>query len=192
TSLGGTWAPNAGIAIDVEAYRNNVRQLIDTRYEGSNAAGLIVYQNVNVASAHTEGVETSVRLLRGPFDAAFGYDYLYTRDDETRLPLSQRATHTARVHLQREWKLLSGVTTDATAHYTGPSKLIGTAGNSVGVVGQQGEFLSLDGQLRINVSQLAELSVGVNNLLDKRPVFYTPAYQRQFFLGLHVRWSPRD
>ena len=189
TSVGGTFAPNGTVSFDVEGYRNNVKDLIDTRYGGVNAAGLSVYSNVNVASAHTSGVETSVRLMHGHYDGSFGYDFLRTRDDELRLPLSQRAAHTARAHLQREWKVLSGVTTDANVRYTGSSRLIGTVGDSAGVVGRQGELLAIDAQLRVNLSHMAELSAGVNNLLDKRPLLYTPAYARQFFLGLHLRWS---
>ncbi|MEP6764572.1 MAG: TonB-dependent receptor [Gemmatimonadaceae bacterium] len=189
TSVGGTFAPNGTVSFDVEGYRNNVKDLIDTRYGGTNSAGLAVYSNVNVARAHTNGVETSVRLMHGPYDATFGYDFLHTRDDELRLPLSQRAANTARAHVQREWSLLSGITTDLNVRYTGASKLIGTVGTSAGVVGKQGELLAIDAQLRVNLSHLAELSGGVNNLLNKRSMLYTPAYARQFFLALHLKWA---
>ncbi|MEO7362615.1 MAG: TonB-dependent receptor, partial [Gemmatimonadaceae bacterium] len=60
TTVGGTWVPVSGLSLDVEGYRNNVSSLIDTRYQGLNAAGFQVYQNVNVAKAHTAGVETNV------------------------------------------------------------------------------------------------------------------------------------
>ncbi|MEP6779887.1 MAG: TonB-dependent receptor [Gemmatimonadaceae bacterium] len=189
TTVGGTFAPNGNVSFDVEGYRNNVKDLIDTRYGGVNASGLIMYSNVNVARAHTAGVETSVRVMHGPYDATFGYDYLHTRDDELRLPLSQRAAHTARAHVQRAWNVFSGIITDANVRYTGSSKLIGSVGDSTGVVGHQGDFLAIDAQLRVSLSHLAELSGGVNNLLDNRPVLYTPAYARQLFLALHLKWS---
>ncbi|MEO7999906.1 MAG: TonB-dependent receptor [Gemmatimonadaceae bacterium] len=189
TTIGGTWAPVASLSIDVEGYRNNVSNLIDTRFEGLNPAGFQVYQNVNVAKAHTAGVETNVQYLRGPFMASVGYDYLRARNDETGLPLGRRATSTARAHVARNWSVLSGIVTDVTARYTGSAPMVGTVGAAAAIVGRQGEFLSIDGQIRANISRLAELSAGVNNALDQRPALYTPAYQRQYFLALHLMWS---
>lgn len=189
TTVGGTWAPHASISIDVEGYRNNVSNLIDTRYQGLNAAGFQVYQNVNVAKAHTAGVETNIQYVRGSLTASVGYDYLRARNDEVGLPLDRRAQNTLRAHVARNWGLLSGVMTDLTARYTGSAPLIGTVNDLATVVGHQGEFLSVDGQVRASISRLAELSVGVNNLLDQRPAMYTPAYQRQYFLALHLMWS---
>ena len=189
TTVGGTWAPSASFSIDVEGYRNNVSDLIDTRYQGLNAAGFQVYQNVNVAQAHTAGMETNVQYVRGPLTASVGYDYLRARNDETAMPLGRRATHTARAHLARDWDVFSGLITDVNLRYTGSAPLVGTVADAPVIIGRQGEFLSLDGQVRANLTRLAELSVGVNNALDKRPLLYTPAYQRQYFVALHLTWS---
>lgn len=189
TTVGGTWAPLANFSIDVEGYRNNVSDLIDTRYQGLNAAGYLIYQNVNVAKAHTSGVETNVQYLRGPLSASVGYDYLRARNDETAMPLGRRSAHTARAHVARNWNLLSGLVTDLNLRYTGSAPLVGTVSDAPAIVGRQGEFLSLDGQVRFNLSRLAEISGGVNNALDKRPIMYTPAYQRQYFVALHLTWA---
>ncbi|MEP6834211.1 MAG: TonB-dependent receptor [Gemmatimonas sp.] len=187
TSIGGTWAPVSHLSVDVEGYRNTVSNLIDTRYQGLNAAGFQVYQNVNVAKAHTAGVETNLQFVNGPLEIGMGYNYLRARNDETAMPLGRRASHSARVRVARTWSFFSGVTADATASYTGSAPLVGTVGDAPAIVGTQGEFLSIDAQLRARLTRLAELSVGVNNLLDKRPVLYSPAYQRQLFVALHIK-----
>lgn len=188
-SIGVTWAPVSNLSFDVEGYRNNVDGLIDTRFQGTNAAGLMVYRNVNVSHAHTAGVESNVQYVRGPLDVRVGYDYLRARNDETGLSLDRRARHTARVQLSRSWGLLSGLITDLSARYTGTAPLVGSDIKNPTIIGEQGAFLSVDSQLRLNLSPLAELSAGVNNLLDERPALYTPAFQRQLYVGLHLRWS---
>ena len=187
--MGGTWAPASSVLIDVEGYRNNVSSLIDTRYQGVNAAGFQVYQNVNVAKAHTAGVELDLSYNRGALTTSVGYDFLRARNDETALPLGRRASHTARLHVARVFDLLSGVTTDFTGRYTGSAPMIGTVADLPAIVGTQGAFLALDAQVRANLTRLAEVSAGVNNLLDQRPAFYTAAYQRQYFVAVHFWWS---
>jgi outer membrane receptor protein involved in Fe transport len=50
----------------------------------------------------------------------------------------------------------------------------------------------VDAQFRLAVSERAELSFGGNNLLAQRPALWTPAFDRQFFLGMRVRWSAAE
>jgi outer membrane receptor for ferrienterochelin and colicins len=196
-TVGATWAPSTALSLDVEGYRNDVNDLIDWRYQGNNAAGYQVYKNVNVARARTQGVETNVHVLRGATDLSLGYDFLRARDLGTGIPLSRRATHTARLRVAREWTVLRGLTSDLSARYTGSAPLVGIPSGAPitgafstesGVIGRQGAFLAIDGQLRLAMSHTAELSAGVNNLLDQRPNLWTPAFARQFFVGVHLRW----
>lgn len=192
SSVGLTWAPVRALAIDVEGYRNAIRNLIDNRFVGTNDAGFMVYQALNVARARTEGIETNVRYATGTFEASVGYDYLRARDLETGLALPQRATHTARGRLSRLWTVLGGVNTDVTARYTGvAARGTGTDANDNPILtGRQAPFFSLDGQLRVAVNAFSELSVGVNNVLDRRPEGWSGLIQRQVFAGLKLRWSP--
>ncbi|MBC8088460.1 MAG: TonB-dependent receptor [Phycisphaerae bacterium] len=192
TSLGATWAPSALWSVDVEAFRNNVSDLIDSRYQGLNAAGLQLFQNVNVARAHTSGIETTVEYSDGPLTAGFGYNFLRARNDETGQPLSRRSTNTARMHVGRFWKIKSGVNSDISARYTGAAPMIGTVNDRPTIVAEQGGFLSIDGQMRANITPRAELSGGVNNLLDQRPQLYTPAFARQIYVALRLSWSAAD
>lgn len=198
TSVGGAWAVSSRLGLDVEAYRNDVRDLIDWRYQGDNAAGFQQYANVNVAEARTQGVEFNARLVVAGAEWTAGYDFLRARDLGSGLPLSRRATHTARLRASHEWRVREGLIGDLSARYTGGAPLIGIPSGAPitgpfstesGVVGRQGALLSVDAQVRLAVTPVAELSGGVNNLLGQRPALWTPAFDRQFYVGASVKWS---
>jgi outer membrane receptor for ferrienterochelin and colicins len=182
TSMGGTWAPAAGVTLDVEAYRNALSNLIATRTTGTNNAGLLIFQNVNVERARTEGIETSLHIARASTEIALGYDYLRARDLGTGATLDGRARHTARAALSRQWQAFDGVTGDLSARYIGSAPR--------GAITQEG-FLSVDGQVRIGLPRALALSVGVVNLFDQRPAGWTAAFQRQVTVGLQVAWRGR-
>jgi outer membrane receptor for ferrienterochelin and colicins len=179
TSLGVAWTPRPALRVEAEAYRNAVSNLIDTRLTGTNEAGFQVYRNVNVASARTEGAEVSMGLSFGRMDASLGYDYLRARNLETGATLDGRATHTARAKWSGRWNTWRGLATDVSARYTGKAP-VGTL--------TQGAFVSVDAQSRVGLTELVELSAGVTNLLGQRPTLWTPAYERQVFVGARLRW----
>ncbi len=200
STAGGTWAPSATLSFDIEGYRNDVDGLIDWRFQGNNAVGYQVYANVNVARARTQGVETAVRWSWRATDVTLGYDFLRARDLGTGLPLSRRASHTARFTAAREWRVRRGLSSDVSVRYTGNAPLIGIPGGAPitgpfstesGVVGRQGALLSIDSQLRLLLTTTAELSVGVNNALNQQPVLWTPAFARQVYAGVRLHWIDR-
>ena len=195
TSAGGTWAPSTRFSLDVEAYRNDVDDLVDWSFRGNNAAGFQQYANVNVARARTQGIEGSVRaeVLGTEFTA--GYDWLHARNLNTGLPLSRRAAHTARVRLSRQFPVRRGLFTDVSARYTGSAALLGIPSGAPitgpfsteqGIIGRQGALFSMDAQLRLSLTPEAELSFGGNNLLGQRPALWTPAFDRQFYAGVRI------
>jgi len=197
-TFGGTWAPTERFSIDAEAYRNDVNDLIDWRFQGYNAAGFQIYKNVNVARARTQGIETNVHVVRAGTDISLGYDYLRARDLATGVPLSRRASQTARLRVARSWAVRHGLLTDFSARYTGSAPLVGIPSGAPivgafstesGVIGTQGAFLAIDAQARLALMANAELSVGVNNLLDQKPSLWTPAFARQLFAGVRLRWA---
>ena len=189
--LGVTYAPTSHMAIELEAYHNALSNLIDTRLQGRNPAGYLIYQNVNIASAVTRGIEGSMRYAYHQWDASVGYALLDTRDRESALPLSRRARHTARATVAQRWGLLAGLTSDASLRYSSRAPVIGeNAAGALAVVEHQGAMLSLDAQSRVMLTNISELSVGVNNLLNQRPALFTPAFARQFFVGARLHWQP--
>ncbi|MFO0093891.1 MAG: TonB-dependent receptor plug domain-containing protein, partial [Gemmatimonadaceae bacterium] len=195
TGAGGTWAPSPRFSLDVEAYRNDVDDLVDWSFRGNNAAGFQQYANVNVARARTQGVESSVRAELFGTDILAGYDWLHAFNLNTGLPLSRRASHTARLRLSRQFAVRQGLATDVSARYTGGAALIGIPSGAPitgaiateqGIIGRQGALLSLDVQLRLSITRDAELSLGGNNLLGQRPALWTPAFDRQVYAGVRV------
>ena len=191
STAGFTWAPAVHLVVDAEVYRNDVREMIETRFMGVNQAGLLEYRAVNIGDARTAGAEANVRMSVGGVDIAVGYDWLNARDLVSAVPLSRRASHTARLQGSRLWDVLAGLTSDISVRYTGSAPLVGVTDDSEtpAVVARQGAFLSADAQLRLALTRSTELSVGVNNLLDQRPALWTPAFDRQVYAGLRIRYS---
>ncbi|MCC7055285.1 MAG: TonB-dependent receptor [Gemmatimonadaceae bacterium] len=180
TSTGVTWAPRSDVTIEVEAYRNALTNLIATRATGVNAAGLIVYQNINVDRARTAGVETGLRITQATRELVLGYDHLRARDLATGATLDGRAQHTARAALSQRWPSWRDLTTDLAARYTGSAPR-GTE--------RLAGFLSVDAQLRLPLPRALELSLAATNLLDARPAGWTAAWQRQLTVGLRGRFQ---
>lgn len=177
TSTGLTWAPSAGLTLEVEGYRNALTNLIATKATRTNAAGLVMYQNVNVDRARTEGVETMLRLTSPLRELSLGYDYLRARDLATGVTLDGRARHTARAALSQRVPAWHDLLADVSARYTGSAP----RGDVV-----QGSFLSVDAQVRLPLPRALELSLAGTNLLDARPRGWTSAFQRQVLVGVRV------
>ena len=180
TSTGATWATRGGLVIDVEGYRNALDNLIATTTTGTNAAGLLIFQNMNVERARTEGIELGLRQTLATTELSFGYDYLRARDLLTGATLDGRARHTMRAAVSRRWTAWNGGAADLSTRYTGQAPR--------GTVTQEG-FLSLDGQVRMGLPRTLELSVGATNLLDARPSGWTAAFQRQIYIGLRATFK---
>lgn len=180
TDAGLTWSPTARFALDADAYRNRVSNLIDFQMTGLTPSGYQTYQNGNVAHARTEGAELEARYELPGLSMSLGYNYLRARDEDTGQPLDRRATHSGRAQVSREWAALRNLRTDLSAHYTGSAPVGDTT---------QAAFLAVDAQLRLNVASRIELSTGVNNVFDERPALWTPAFQRQVFVGVRARFG---
>ncbi|MCC6241544.1 MAG: TonB-dependent receptor [Gemmatimonadaceae bacterium] len=198
TTAGATWSVRDALTLDVEAYRNDVDGLIDWRFLGNNAAGYQQYANVNVARARTQGIESNLSAVVAATTLTIGYDFLRARDLSTGLPLSRRATHTGRATASRSWSVGRGLLSDFSLRYTGNAPLIGIPSGAPitgpfstesGVTGRQGALLSLDGQMRIQLTTISDVSIGVNNALNQRPTLWTPAFARQVYASVRIRWT---
>lgn len=195
-SVGASWAASTALGVDVEWYHTSVDDLIDTRFQRIGASGLQSFANVNIARARTQGVEVTLRGLVAGTEWSVGYDHLSARDLEFNVPLSRRASHTARARLSRLWDIRQGLTTDVTARYTGAAPLV-SSGSLDGsqpprITAEQGAMLSVDLQFRQALSRTWELSAGVNNALNQRPALWTPAFDRQAFAALRWRFQQQD
>ena len=177
------WAPSDHSLLELEAFRNDLENLIDTRLSGTNPDGYQVYRNVNIARARTEGLEASARFGLGAGELSGGYTFLRARDRDSGAPLDGRAAHTGRGAISYEWSVLKGLATDLSGRYTSEARVSGS---------ERGALFTLDMQLRLRVTSDAELSLGANNLLDRRAPLWTPAYARQVYGGARIRWTQGD
>ena len=114
------------------------------------------------------------------------------------MPLSRRSNHTARFTAGRQWDVRRGFNTDLSVRYTGKAPLIGIPSGAPitgafstesGIIGWQGAFTSVDAQLRLVLTSMAEVSAGVNNAFNQHPALWTPAFARQVYVGARMRWS---
>ena len=190
-SVGGSWALPAGIVLDLDLYRNDVRNLIDF-FASSDANGTL-FTPQNIERARTEGVEVAARWAGGPWSVQAGYNYLDARNLSADLPLNRRSAHSGRFRGSRTWDGLAGLRLDVTGTYTGPADIvesgIGTGGPPQ-VTGTQAGFFSLDARLAATPFADVELSLGVDNLLDARPEGWLGPIQRRFYAGVRSQWLP--
>ncbi|MDH3224092.1 MAG: TonB-dependent receptor [Gemmatimonadota bacterium] len=185
-SAGAEWTPSASVSVEVEAYRTEVENLIESAFQGYTASGLLIYTPRNVAQAVTQGGEVSVRALGDGWDLAAGYGFLDARSLDLDLPLDRRARHTGR--LRASWQLTSATRLDGTLHYTGAAPIIGFDENGRnGQIGTQERFAATDLQAATSLPGGLEATVGVDNLFDTRPGGWPATTQRQLRVGLAAR-----
>lgn len=179
-SGGVTWNVR-GITVDAEVYRNELSDLIDTRFDGIDKSGLQVYRNVNVARARIQGTELSLGGTVAGTEVTVGWNYLDARNLDSSTVLDGRAAHSGRLRLGRSWLAKRSLSTDASVSYTGPTTL-GTATRE--------SFASFDGQVRWRATNQVELSLGADNILDQRATLWPSTYQRRLYGGIRLIVSP--
>lgn len=86
-NVGGSADPTGWLGLSVNAFYNDVRDLIETQPVAQKTNGQFVYGYFNLARIYTRGVEAeaTLRPLRGPahgLDLALGYQFLQARDRE--------------------------------------------------------------------------------------------------------------
>lgn len=180
-STGVAWQPRDATVIDLEVYRNDLRDLIDLRFVGVNPAGLQRYRSTNVANAMTQGLDLSVQQQLAGTRLVLAWSWLGSRDGESGEPLPQRVPHSIRLSASR------GV---------GPLALSGV-GRWVAAVeaGSDGSsaraaFLAWDTALRIAVIRELELRAGVDNIFDARPAGWQAPIGRTVRIEATTTWRP--
>jgi outer membrane receptor for ferrienterochelin and colicin len=192
TTIGARWVPFPALAFDVEGYRTDLRDMIDTRFRGIAVSGLQTFANVNIAQARTEGIEVNANGETKGVAWSLGVDWLRARDLEFNVPLSRRASQTVRARASRTWRVAAGLTGDLTVRHTGAAPLVLAASTDgsrpPAIGGEQGAMTAVDVQFRQLMGSGLELAAGANNLLGQRPALWTPAFDRQLFASVRWRW----
>ncbi len=186
-SGGVEWQPAPTLRMEVEAFSNRIRNLIEPGFVGNAESGLLIFSPRNVADAMTRGFEFSLRAVLDRAEFTAGYAYLDAYAVDSGLPLDRRAAHSARARAAWTAEALSGLRLDATAHLTGAAPIIGTGPDgSDARIGTQERFVAIDLQTSVDLGRRLKLVAGVENLFDARPAGWQGAIERKLRMGLVV------
>ncbi|HRP07242.1 MAG TPA: TonB-dependent receptor [Gemmatimonadales bacterium] len=176
TSLGFGWQPAPGTVLDVEVYRNTLRDLIDFRAAGTTPSGLQIQQTTNIASAMTRGIDVNLQQRAGAASLIVAWSWLGSRDDTSGEPLPQRIPHSVRLAAERPvgpvTATITGRWLDATPATTGyPTRA---------------DFLAFDAAARLRLGGWITLRAGVDNLFDEIPAGWNAPLGRSVRLELQA------
>lgn len=186
--VGGTLAHGDRLAIEVNAFHNRVRDLIQTDLANATVAdGIATYTYANIARARTSGLETSVNWRASAalqFNAA--YTYTRTRDLDTGQELTRRPRDIVR--LGADWRALPGSTLSLRLR-SQSNELTDTATGA-----RSPAWTTLDLALNHKLGAATTLFAGVNNLTNRQRDFaaqgdYGPIAGRFIYIGAKVAFG---
>lgn len=186
--LGIGWQPVRQISLSVDAFQNDVDDLITVATVGGSPLEGVRYGYVNVAKALTRGIETSAQLR--PVRSLLidlGYTFTDARDVDAARPLDGRAAHRGSARLAwrfRPWQLESSVR--ATVVGPRPFHQVGTDGNDVRV--DAAPYGIVDARVQKQFGDFFAVVAGVDNLLDAGDESWLAIPPRSFYLGLSGRY----
>ncbi|MGH8447231.1 MAG: TonB-dependent receptor plug domain-containing protein, partial [Solimonas sp.] len=191
--LGASLGWRAVLKADVNVFRNDVRDLIQTDLEHAQVIGGIAYYTYeNVARAMTQGAETSLRwTATRTLDFTAAYTYTDTEDKTAGGELTRRPRHMAR--LGADWTLPTRTELSLRGRYQS-SELV--ANDSGAISGRSPAWTTVD--LKINQTLTEGLSAfaGIDNVFDRQRDFddsndFGPVVGRFIYLGARYAWQVR-
>ncbi|MEL6122360.1 MAG: TonB-dependent receptor [Bacteroidota bacterium] len=209
-NLGVNVYPTDGIKITLNAYRNDISNLIDTRVIARKTNGQNVFSYYNANQVRTQGIEMdlSVKSLDSPWKFALGYQYLEAKDldvqrrfeqgevfarESTTSPsfqlnscdyfgLFNRSPHMVNVRVDYDWTEL-GLHANVRGTYRSSFGLFDT--NSNGVLDSYDDLVSgymvWDLTINKNLGDDTRLAVGVDNALDFTNAQFIPNIPGRLF-----------
>lgn len=163
-----------------QVFWNDLRDFIETRPAADDGSGLLLFQYANVARARTYGAELEAGLVFRPVRFEAGYAWLGTEDATTGRPLLGRPVHSGR--------LVTTVAPTRALHatvsgiYTGPTPM--ERDEAGAITSEREAFFRIDARLAQRLPWGLELSLGADNILDRRPEAWADAVGREWYLGL--------
>jgi outer membrane receptor for ferrienterochelin and colicins len=163
-----------------QVFWNDLRDFIETRPVADDGSGLLRFQYANVARARTHGAELEAGLVLPSVRLEAGYAWLGSEDAATGRPLLGRPRHSGRL-----------VITGAPAHamhatvsgiYTGATPM--ERDEAGAITSERDAFLRIDARLARRLPWGLELSLGADNIFDRRPDAWADAVGREWYLGL--------
>ena len=173
----------------VQLFSTKFRDFIETRpITQPNEPQVYRYENIDNGS--TRGLEVESGLTIGALRTEVGYSGLQTRDDRTSQPLLGRPQHSARGTINVALPLairanISGLFTGET-----PMQRDDASGE---IVATRDAFMRMDARfVRSIVSaagRVVDISIGVDNVFDRRPANWAGFTARHFYTSLTWTWD---
>jgi outer membrane receptor for ferrienterochelin and colicins len=163
-----------------QAFWNDLHDFIETRPMPDDGSGLLLFHYANVARARTYGAELEAGAAWPTVRLEAGYAWLGTEDVETGQPLLGRPTHSAR--LVTTVIPARGLRATVSSIYTGATPM--ERNENGAITSERESFLRFDARVAQRLPWGLELSLGADNLFDRRPDAWADAVGREWYLGL--------
>jgi outer membrane receptor for ferrienterochelin and colicins len=163
-----------------QLFWNDLRDFIETRPMADDGSGLLLFQYANVARARTYGAELEAGVVLPSVRLEAGYARLGTEDAATGRPLLGRPEHSGRMvttvaPTRALHATVSGI-------YTGATPM--ERGETGAITSEREAFLRIDARVAQRLPWGLELSLGADNIFDRRPDAWADAVGREWYLGL--------
>lgn len=186
--LGGTLSQGERLSIDVNAFYNRVRDLIQTDLANATVTdGIATYTYANVSRARTAGLETSVNWrATATLTLNAAYTYTQARDLTTGLELTRRPRDIMR--LGADWRV-QPATTLALRLRRQSDELVDTTSRA-----RSPAWTTLDLAVNHQVGRATTLFFGINNLTNRQRDFanandFSPIAGRFVYVGAKVAFG---
>jgi len=186
--LGGTLSQGERLTIDVNAFYNRVRDLIQTDLASATVTdGIATYTYANVSRARTAGLEASAQWrATATLGLNAAYTYTQTRDLGTGLELTRRPRSIVR--LGADWRL-QGATTLSLRARAQSDELVDTTTRA-----RSPAWATLDLALNHRIGRATTLFFGISNLTNRQRNFantsdYGPIAGRFVYVGAKVSFG---
>ena len=181
--LGATFKRGERLAIDVNAFYNRVRDLIQTDEANATVGtdGIATYTYANVARARTSGLDTSVNWrASSALSLNAAYTYTATRNETTGRELTRRPRQIVR--LGGDWRIQPETVLGLRVRHQS-SELVDTATRA-----RSPGWTTLDVSLNHKIGRSVTLFAGANNLTNRQRSFinasdFGPVAGRYVYVG---------
>ena len=177
-----------GLSAELNLFRNQVRDLIQTDLQNAQVInGISYYSYENISRAMTQGIETSARWQAAPMlDFNASYTLTDTEDRSSGGDLTRRPRHMAR--LGANWTLPTRTTLSLRSRYQS-SELVDSASGS-----RSPAWTVVDLKINQALREGLDLFAGFDNLFDVQRDFadsndFSPIVGRFIYLGARWQWS---
>ncbi|MFO0744548.1 MAG: TonB-dependent receptor [Myxococcota bacterium] len=179
--LGADYHPTPEWSFGLTLFRHDVSDLIDTALVVEDPTGADVYSYVNIASATSQGFETTIGFMPSrALRVDLGYGFTDSRDDETGKLIPGRATHQATLAVIAKIGIFDASTR---IELTGPRPFEHDDGSRY----QSKSALILDARLAAALGDHLSLVLGVDNLADAGDIDTLPIRPRTLYGGVRGR-----